>query len=128
PDSSRPQRIQGNWVKDSEIAKVIEFVKGQGVEPDYTEEVVTQPTQSSAGGVGGADGDRDPLFDQAVEIISNDDKASSSLLMRRLKVGYARSARILDELEAAGYVGPADGSKPRQVLLRGDVGEAEISS
>lgn len=118
PDSSRPQRIQGNWVKDEEIGKVLDFVKGQGVTPDYTDEVITQPTQGGVAGVGGDNGDRDPLFNQALEIIASDDKASSSLLMRRLKVGYARSARILDELEMAGYVGPADGSKPRQVLMR----------
>src|SRR5690606_14234281 len=125
-DSSRPVRIQGSWVKDDEIAKVLDFVKGQGVEPEYTEEVITQPTQSTSVVGGGSSDSRDPLFDQAVDIISSDDKASSSLLMRRLKVGYARSARILDELEAAGYVGPADGSKPRQVLMRGGEGvEAE---
>ena len=129
PDSSKPQRIQGNWVKDEEIHKLLEFVKGQGITPEYAEEVVTQPVQGGGGAGGGGSADRDPLFNQALEIISNDDKASSSLLMRRLKVGYARSARILDELYEAGYVGPADGSKPREVLRRmsaedaGDVGD-----
>ena len=73
------------------------------------------------------EGDRDPLFNQALEIISSDDKASSSLLMRRLKVGYARSARILDELEAAGYVGPAEGSKPREVLRRQSADSVEAA-
>lgn len=118
PDSSKPQRIQGNWVKDEEIHKLLDFVKGQGITPDYAEEVVSQPVQISSGTGGSGGADRDPLFNQALEIISNDDKASSSLLMRRLKVGYARSARILDELFEAGYVGPADGSKPREVLRR----------
>ena len=126
PDSSKPQRIQGNWVKDQEIHKLLDFVKGQGVAPDYAEEVVTQPVQTSAGG-GVDEGDRDPLFNQALEIISSDDKASSSLLMRRLKVGYARSARILDELEAAGYVGPAEGSKPREVLRRQSADSVEAA-
>src|SRR5690606_35192303 len=73
PDSSRPQRIQGNWVKDEEIAKLLEFIKGQGVEPEYTEEVVTQPTQSSGGGIGGDGGDRDALFDEAVRIVCASD-------------------------------------------------------
>jgi len=62
--------------------------------------------------------DRDPLFNQAVQIISSFDKASASLLQRRLKVGYARAARLLDELEAAGMVSPAEGSKPREVIKR----------
>jgi len=63
-------------------------------------------------------GEHDPLFDKAVEIIMQHDKASASLLQRRLSIGYARAARILDQLEAAGYVGPAEGAKPRDVIKR----------
>jgi hypothetical protein len=67
--------------------------------------------------VGGGEGS-DPLFKQSIDIVGQFDKASASLLQRRLKIGYARAARILDELEAAGYVGPSEGSKPREVIKR----------
>jgi len=77
---------------------------------------------------GGKAGDRDPLFNQAVQIISSFDKASASLLQRRLKVGYARAARLLDELESAGLVGPAEGSKPREVKRQVQQDTAAVES
>lgn len=117
PDASKPNRIQGNMIADSEISKLLEAVKGQGVAPEYSEEVVTQATTMSVGGGVSGGADRDPLFDEAVKVICSHDKASASLLQRRLKVGYARAARILDEMEAAGLVSSAEGSKPRDVLV-----------
>jgi S-DNA-T family DNA segregation ATPase FtsK/SpoIIIE len=83
------------------------------------DEVTTKYQASTVkGGSGGADGeDRDPLFGEAIKLFSQTDKASSSLIQRRLAVGYARAARILDQLYEAGYVGPADGSKPRDVNM-----------
>ena len=66
----------------------------------------------------GVEGDIDDLFREAIDVITQSDKASASLLQRRLKVGYARAARILDQMEGAGVVGPADGAKPREVLIK----------
>jgi S-DNA-T family DNA segregation ATPase FtsK/SpoIIIE len=75
-------------------------------------------TKSGKTSVPGIDGDVDELFKDAVEVVCQYDRASASLLQRRLSVGYARAARIVDQLESAGVVGPADGSKPREVLIR----------
>lgn len=125
PDQAKPRRMQGAFVEDKEVAAVVNFLKSQVPEVHYTEEITNKDTfigngrggVSLAGGDAGG-GDQDPLFKQAVDIIGQFDKASASLLQRRLKVGYARAARILDELEAAGYVGAAEGSKPREVIKR----------
>jgi S-DNA-T family DNA segregation ATPase FtsK/SpoIIIE len=117
PDASKPSRIQGNMITDTEITKLLDFIKAQGVAPQYNEEVVTQSTASFSAGGGTGGGDRDPMFDEAVQVIRSHDRASASLLQRRLKVGYARAARILDELEEANIVGPGEGSKPREVFV-----------
>lgn len=122
PDQAKPRRVQGAYLDEKEIASTVNFLKSQVPEVQYLDDITTGGGTfigSGSNGSGGGDGgDNDPLFQQAVEIISQFDKASASLLQRRLKVGYARAARILDELEAAGVVGPAEGSKPREVLNR----------
>ena len=114
PDASKPQRIQGVFVSEPEINKLIEFLKRSGVEPQYTEEVTTMPVSKL---VGRTDS-QDDFFEEAVRVVTQYDRASASLLQRRLRIGYARAARLLDELEAAGVVGVADGSKPRDVLIK----------
>ncbi len=115
PDEAKPRRVQGTYVSDGEITKLIEFLKNKGVAPQYTEEVTTMPTRATMGpGVGE---ERDELFGDSVRVVCGHDRASASLLQRRLAIGYARAARILDQLEAAGVVSPADGSKPREVLI-----------
>lgn len=123
PDQAKPKRMQGAFVDDKEVAAIVGFLKSQVPEVHYTEEITSNAAALAAGGRPGASGGggegTDPLFNEAVQIIASFDKASASLLQRRLKVGYARAARILDELEAAGYVGPAEGSKPREVVSRG---------
>jgi DNA segregation ATPase FtsK/SpoIIIE, S-DNA-T family len=116
-DAAKPSRIQGAYASDKDINELIAFVKNQGVAPQYTEEVTTM-TKSGNAPVPGVEGDVDDNFKQAVEIVCQYDRASASLLQRRLSVGYARAARIIDQLEAAGVIGPADGSKPREVLTR----------
>ncbi|MDP2671852.1 MAG: DNA translocase FtsK [bacterium] len=118
PDASKPQRIQGVFVSEPETNKLIEFLKKSGVEPQYTEEVTTMPVNARAGRVGNGGGSQDELFEEAVRIVCQFDRASASLLQRKLSVGYARAARILDELEAAGVVGSQDGSKARDVLVK----------
>lgn len=121
PDQAKPTRIQGAYISDGEVNKLIEFLRRSGVKPDYEEEVTSQPVKRSGGGGGMAgDGsdDIDPLFEESVRVVCNHERASASLLQRRLSIGYARAARILDQLEAAGIVGPAEGSKPRDVLVQ----------
>lgn len=121
PDTPRPKRIQGPFVSEKELSTVVQYIRQHNPLVQYTEEVTEMPKDDFVGGIAGQGngGDHDPLFGQAVELIGGQDKASSSMFQRRFKVGYARAARILDELESAGYVGPADGSKPRQVLIKG---------
>lgn len=117
PDASKPTRIQGVFVSEPETNKLIEFLKKSGVEPQYTEEVTSMPVSKlSSKGVEAAE--KDDLFEEAVRVVCQYDRASASLLQRRLRVGYARAARLLDELEAAGVVGVADGSKARDVLVK----------
>ncbi|MFH1895980.1 MAG: DNA translocase FtsK, partial [bacterium] len=114
PDASKPMRLQGAYVTDKEIHHLIDFLKKSEVEPEYEEDVTTYKIEETAGMSGGS---RDELFEEAVNIVCSHDKASSSLLQRRLRVGYARAARLLDELEFAGVVSVKDGSKPRDVLI-----------
>lgn len=119
PDQAKPTRIQGAYVSDGEIQNLINFLKQQAA-PNYTQEVTTMPVSGGFHGnvgPGGVEG-KDDFFEQALRTVCQYDKASASLLQRRLSVGYARAARILDQLEAAGVVGPSEGSKPREVLVR----------
>lgn len=116
PDASKPIRIQGVYVQDSEINNLIKYLKETGIAPQYTSEVTEMPVGKLGGK--GSEGDRDELFEEAVRTICQYDRASASLLQRRLRVGYARAARMLDELQEAGIVGPGEGSKPRDVLVR----------
>jgi len=114
PDVSKPIRIQGVFTSDSEIQSLIKFLKDSGVAPHYTTEVTEMTFAKKMEGRGG----EDDLFDEAVRTVCQYDRASASLLQRRLRIGYARAARLLDELEASGIVGPGEGAKPRDVLLR----------
>ena len=116
PDASKPMRIQGVFVSDTEIRNLIGFLKRSGIAPEYTEEVIQMPIGKMK--AGGGLGDDDELFEEAVRTICQYDRASASLLQRRLRIGYARAARLLDSLEAAGVVGQGEGSKPRDVLVK----------
>ncbi len=118
PESAKPMRIQGAFVSDKEIQSMVSFIKNQGVSVQYTEEVTSMEKKGSGPQVPGVVGDTDDLFKESVKLICQYDKASASLLQRRLSIGYARAARILDQLEAAGVVGPADGAKPREVKIK----------
>lgn len=114
---TKPKRIQGCFVSDKEISAVTNFLKkDRFVQYD---ESITEYHTAGTGIVGSAGGglDEDALYNQAVTIVTQAGKASSSMLMRRLRVGYARSARLLDLLEQEGVVGPADGAKPREVYM-----------
>ena len=117
-DQSKPSRIQGTYVSEREVEKVVDFLKNKNVPVHYTEEVTTQPVGGTKRGAGGMGDGRDALFEDALRLICQHDKASASLLQRRLSVGYARAARILDQLEESGVIGPGEGSKPRDVLIK----------
>lgn len=115
PDQAKPTRIQGAFVSEKEVKKLVEFLKTKNPPVAYTEEVTSSPLVIKKGLNLGTDG-RDPFFEEAVRIVCQYDRASASLLQRRLSIGYSRAARILDQLEGAGVVGAAEGSKPRDVL------------
>ena len=117
PDQAKPVRIQGAYVTDKETNDLVSFLRNQGVQPQYTEEVTSMPKPGTTQ-VAGVDGDLDEYFKNAVEVVVQYERASASLLQRRLSIGYARAARIIDQLEGAGVVSPADGSKPRDVLIQ----------
>jgi S-DNA-T family DNA segregation ATPase FtsK/SpoIIIE len=117
---SKPKRLQGAFVSDSEIKKVVDYLKEQGG-PDYTNEVVEKQTSDPINNFEPSEDDE--LFDEAKEIVIRAGKASASLLQRRLKIGYARAARILDLMEEGGIIGPTNGAKPRELL----VGEEALS-
>ena len=117
PEQAKPIRIQGAFISDKETTALTSFIKNQGLGPQYTEEV-TSMSKSGMPQVSGVDGEIDNLFRKAVEVVCQYDRASASLLQRRLSIGYARAARIIDQLEAAGVVGATEGSKPREVLVQ----------
>jgi DNA segregation ATPase FtsK/SpoIIIE, S-DNA-T family len=119
PTQAKPMRIQGTYVNDKETKQLMDFLKSQGQQPDYEEEIISKYKPETIGGLstGSAGKDVDPLFNEAVKLFAQYDKASSSLIQRRLSVGYARAARILDQLHDAGLVGPHEGSKPREVNM-----------
>ncbi len=121
PDQAKPSRIQGTFVSEQEVNKVVEFLHRKNAEVQYTEEVtsISVPVGGKKGSLtsSGSDG-HDNLFEDAIRLVCQYDKASASLLQRRLSIGYARAARILDQLEATGIIGPGEGSKPRDVLMK----------
>ncbi len=116
-EMSSPRRIQGVYVADDEINRVVEYLKSKYEPADYDETVVERNSGTGTSFSGGMmSEDADVLLPDAKEEIIRAGKASASLLQRRLKVGYARAARLLDLLEEEGFIGPADGAKPREIL------------
>ncbi|MBP9719272.1 MAG: DNA translocase FtsK [Candidatus Levybacteria bacterium] len=119
PDQAKPTRIQGAYVSEKEVKKLVDFLKSKSPEVEYTEEITSQQVNLKRPGMPGGNSDgKDAFFDEAIRIVCQHDKASASLLQRRLSIGYARAARIIDQLEAAGAVGHGEGSKPRDVLVK----------
>lgn len=117
PESSKPTRIQGVF-SDPDVKPLVEYLKQTGIQPEYAQEVTEMTYNTGGGRLGGSSGEKDALFDDALRTIIEYDQASASLLQRRLKVGYARAARLIDELEAAGVIGPPQGSKSREIKVR----------
>ena len=126
--SGKPQRVQGCFISDPEVAAVVDFVKKNSGAAQYDDAVMEEIEHNAAEkdkgskGVGGSapedvDGEFDELIDAAAEVVVETGQASVSMLQRRLKLGYARAARLVDQLEEKGIVGPFEGSKPRQLLV-----------
>lgn len=119
PSMSKPKRIQGAWVMDEEVLKITDHLRQQSA-PQYNDEIISQPVQLNGKGGVVMDfdaGSGDDMYNDALKVVIQSRKASTSLLQRRLRVGYARAARIIEEMEEQGVIGPADGARPREVLI-----------
>jgi S-DNA-T family DNA segregation ATPase FtsK/SpoIIIE len=119
-DMSRPIRLQGPLIENEEIKKVNDFLRAQR-EPKYDDEVVSMPVQLNGRGsivqehsMSEVD---DDMWRDAIKVVIDNNKASTSLLQRRLRIGYGRASRMIDEMEERGIIGPADGARPREVLV-----------
>jgi S-DNA-T family DNA segregation ATPase FtsK/SpoIIIE len=120
-DMAKPKRIQGAYIDESETSKVTDFVRMQRP-PQYDQEIISQPVQIN--GKGGMSNDygssndvNDEMWRDAVHVVLEARKASTSLLQRRLRIGYGRAARLIETMEEQGIISPADGSRPREVLV-----------
>jgi DNA segregation ATPase FtsK/SpoIIIE, S-DNA-T family len=116
-----PIRVHGAFVSDEEVHRVVGYLKAQGGEPNYIEGVLEGGTVDEdgdlLGGEGGAGGEKDPMYDQAVEVVLKNRKASISLVQRHLKIGYNRAARLVEDMEKAGLVSAMSGSGQREILV-----------
>ncbi|MGX7111413.1 DNA translocase FtsK [Gemella cuniculi] len=119
-DSSKPVRVQGAFLSDEEVEKVVDYVKNQS-ETQYDPNMT--PSEISSQGNNNSFDEVDPLYKEVLLFIAKTQKASASLLQRRFKIGFNRASRIIEMLEEDGYIGPADGSKPRKVFLEKEFAE-----
>ena len=115
PGAAKLQRIHGAYISEAEVVKITEFLKSQRP-PEYLEDVIQAPVEEAA-----ENGEReyDEKYDEAVALITKTRQASISMIQRHLRIGYNRAARIIETMELEGLVGPSDGAKPREVLMRG---------
>ena len=117
-----PVRVHGAFVSDEEVHRVVEFLKTQG-EPDYIEGVLEGGTVDGDGNASGPDlfgdapAEKDPMYDQAVEVVLKNRKASISLVQRHLKIGYNRAARLVEDMEKAGMVSAMSSNGQREILV-----------
>jgi len=111
----RPVRVQGAFISDKEVEGIVSFLHAQGI-PAVEEEITAEEEKNT--NLNGEE--EDNLFHEAVKVILDCKQASTSLLQRKLRIGYARAARLMDLMEMKGIVGPYEGSKPRAILIKGD--------
>ncbi|WP_156009456.1 DNA translocase FtsK [Streptococcus ruminantium] len=114
-DENHPVRLQGSFISDDDVEAIVGFIKAQA-EADYDENFDPGEVTEGDGDTGFGDSSGDPLFEQARALVVETQKASASMIQRRLSVGFNRATRLMEELEAAGVIGPAEGTKPRKVL------------
>jgi S-DNA-T family DNA segregation ATPase FtsK/SpoIIIE len=137
-DTSKPRRVQGAFVSEKEVKDVVRFLRQQaeqlqeetaeeGEESAENGDLKLDLDESAAATLAGAEDEGDELYGDAKEVVAQAGKASASLLQRRLKVGYARAARLLDLLEERGLIGPGEGAKPREVFIGRDAGVPEAA-
>jgi S-DNA-T family DNA segregation ATPase FtsK/SpoIIIE len=121
PGSARLTRVHGAFVTEAELGEVVNFWKEQAA-PEYENSfLIAPPSEDDEPGDGeDLDGPEDPMYQEAVRVVCEMGKASTSTLQRRLRLGYGRAARILDMMQREGIIGPPDGSRPRDVLKRPD--------
>jgi S-DNA-T family DNA segregation ATPase FtsK/SpoIIIE len=119
PGSSRLVRVHGSYVSESETNSVVTFWKQQA-EPEYDQSFLIAPPTEEDLEAEEFDGPEDPVYQDAVRVVCEMGKASTSTLQRRLRLGYGRAARILDMMQRDGIIGPPDGSRPREVLKHPD--------
>ena len=114
-DENHPVRLQGSFISDEDVERIVAFVKNQA-EADYDDNFDPGEVSESDLDTSGGDDEGDPLFEEAKALVIETQKASASMIQRRLSVGFNRATRLMEELEAAGVIGPAEGTKPRKVL------------
>jgi S-DNA-T family DNA segregation ATPase FtsK/SpoIIIE len=124
PGSAKLIRAQGALITDQEIQTIVEFIAQQG-KPNYDLEIHQQLSKPSASDVPSGIDEDEEIVQDCIEVIRSEQKASVSLLQRRLRLGYTRAARIMDELENRGIVGPGKGAEPRDILIDLDGGGAD---
>ena len=142
-ETAKPKRIQGVYVSEKEVKRVMEFFKKKGMsfifknelEENLRMELERLSEESEAGGsfkgvnsLGGSSYEEDPLYEEAKKLVIRSKKASASLLQRHLRIGYARAARLIDMLEEKGVVGPGEGAKPREVYIKDEADESQEDS
>lgn len=115
-DENHPVRLQGSFISDDDVERIVDFIKNQA-DADYDDSFDPGEVSESDLKSGGGAQEGDPLFEDAKALVLETQKASASMLQRRLSVGFNRATRLMDELEAAGVIGPAEGTKPRKVLM-----------
>lgn len=115
--ANKPIRVQGAYIADDELNRVVDFIKAEAIPTSYSQEVTTQQLNGAEGEKKDEGSEEDELFQDAVELVMATQQASSSMLQRKFRIGYTRAARLVDAMEEKGIVGPADGSKPRPLLM-----------
>jgi S-DNA-T family DNA segregation ATPase FtsK/SpoIIIE len=115
PNTSDILRLHGAFVTEAEISRIVSHIKEQG-KPVYDESITAEPATPD-GGIPGVDAEYDELYDSAVKLVAETKQASISMIQRRFRIGYNRAARLIEKMESEGVVGPADGAKPREVLV-----------
>lgn len=126
-DTSKPKRIQGVYVTEHEVKRVVSFIREEAIATQYDDSILETRVEGEDDAIEAFDGEEDPLYEEAKNLVIEADKASASFLQRRLRIGYARAARLLDLMEARGVIGPGDGAKPREILIKNNTNNDEVN-